>query len=144
MELVLLGLGRPGHPGQLVIHAEVVLDGDGGERLRLSLHLHALLGLHRLVQPVAPPTAWHLTARELVDDNDLTVLAHDVLLILLEEGVRLQELVNDVDPLILLRILGLERADTLTALLGGDALVPFDSLERFGQIRNDKGLGVVR
>ena len=47
---------------------------------------HALLCLHRLVQSVAPATARHLAARELVDDNDLSVLAHDVLLILVEEA----------------------------------------------------------
>ena len=37
VELRLLGLGRAGHAGQLVVHAEVVLDRDRRERLRLAL-----------------------------------------------------------------------------------------------------------
>ena len=47
-----LGHRRPGHPGQLVIQAEEILEGDGGQRLVLLLDLDALLGLHRLVQAV--------------------------------------------------------------------------------------------
>ena len=49
-ELRRLGLGRAGHAGQLLVHAEVVLQRDRGERLGLALDLHALLGLDRLVQ----------------------------------------------------------------------------------------------
>ena len=52
----LLELGRFGfrgarHAGQLLVHAEVVLEGDGGERLVFALDLHAFLGLHGLVRP---------------------------------------------------------------------------------------------
>ena len=49
-ELGGLGLGRTGHAGELVVHAEVVLQGDGGEGLVLGLDLHAFLGLDGLVQ----------------------------------------------------------------------------------------------
>ena len=38
-ELGGLGLGRTGHAGELVVHAEVVLQGDRGERLVLALDL---------------------------------------------------------------------------------------------------------
>ena len=57
VELLGLGYGRAGHAGQLGIHAEVVLDGDGGEGLGLLLHLDVFLGLDGLVQAlgVAPP-----------------------------------------------------------------------------------------
>ena len=41
-ELLLLGQGRAGHAGQLLVHAEVVLEGDGGQGLVLLLDLDAL------------------------------------------------------------------------------------------------------
>src|SRR6266702_1226181 len=43
-ELPGLGPGRTGHPGELLVHPEVVLDGDGGEGLVLLLDPNALLG----------------------------------------------------------------------------------------------------
>ena len=76
-ELRLFRLGRTGHAGQLVVHAEVVLDGDRRHRLRLALDANAFLGLDRLVQPLRPATARHRAAGELVDDQHLAVL-HDV------------------------------------------------------------------
>ena len=55
VELLLLGHGRAGHAGQLVVQAEVVLEGDRGQGHRLALDAQALLGLDRLVE--APPTS---------------------------------------------------------------------------------------
>ena len=95
-ELLRLGLGRAGHAGELLVHAEVVLEGDGGERLVLALDLHLLLGLDRLVQAVAPAAAGHQAAGELVDDDDLAVLDH-VVHVELEERVGAQRLVDVVE-----------------------------------------------
>ena len=53
VELLLLGHGRAGHAGQLVVQPEVVLEGDRGQRHRLALDAQALLGLDRLVQALA-------------------------------------------------------------------------------------------
>ncbi len=78
---------RAGHARQLFVHAEVVLEGDRGERLVLRLDLHALLGFERLVQPVRIAAAFHHAAGELVDDDDLVGL-DDVVLVFLEELVR--------------------------------------------------------
>ena len=103
-------------PGELLVHAEVVLDRDRRERLRLALHLHAFLRLDRLVQPVGPAAARHRAAGELVDDQDLAVL-HDVVHVLLVQRVRPQQLVDDVDPLALLRVLALDRRARLDLLL---------------------------
>ena len=77
-ELLGLGVGRAGHAGELLVLAEVVLEGDGGERLVLALDLHLFLGLDRLVQAVAPAPSGHQPAGELVDDDDLAVLHHVV------------------------------------------------------------------
>ena len=95
-ELLGLGVGRAGHAGQLLVLAEVVLEGDGRERLVLALDLHLLLGLDRLVQAVAPAPARHQPAGELVDDDDLAVL-HHVVHVALEQRVRAQRLVDVVE-----------------------------------------------
>ena len=74
VELRRLGVGGAGHAGQLLVHAEVVLEADRRQRLVLFLDLDAFLGLDRLVQAVGPAAARHLAAGELVDDDDLAVL----------------------------------------------------------------------
>ncbi len=96
VELVRFGVRRAGHAAQLRVLAEVVLEGDGGERLVLPLDLDLLLRLHRLVETVAPAPARHQAARELVHDHDAAVLDH-VVDVELEDGVRLQGLVDVVE-----------------------------------------------
>src|SRR6266571_1313905 len=73
LELHQLGLGRPGHAGELVVHPEVVLDGDGGEGLVLLLDPDALLGLDGLVEALGVPAALQDPTGELVDDLHLAV-----------------------------------------------------------------------
>ena len=144
VELGLLGLRGTRHAGELVVHAEVVLDGDRGERLRLAMDLDSLLRFHRLMKPVAPPPPRHLTTRELVDDDDLAALADDVLLIPVEERVRLQELVDDVDLLALGRILRLELPHPLPLLLDRERLAVLDYAHLGGEIGHRKRLGIIR
>ena len=115
VELGFLGLGRPRHPGQLLVHPEVVLAGDRREGLGLFAHHHVFLRFHRLVQAVRPAPAGHEAAGELVHDEDLPLL-HDVVHVLLVEHVRLEQLVDDVEDLILLRVLELRRAAPLDLL----------------------------
>ena len=97
-ELLLLGLRGTGHPGELLVEAEVVLERDRRERDVLLLDRHALLGLDRLVEALRPAAAFHDPARELVDDLDLAVL-DDVVDVALEERLRLQRLVQVVHEL---------------------------------------------
>src|SRR2546429_188211 len=73
-ELLLLRLGRTGHSGQLLVHAEVVLERDRREGDVLLLDADVLLRLDRLVQALRPAPPLHDPAGELVDDLDLTVL----------------------------------------------------------------------
>ena len=75
VELVRLGERGAGHAGQLLVHAEVVLDRHGGDGDVLLLDPHALLGLDGLVQALRPAPALHDPAGELVDDLDLAVHA---------------------------------------------------------------------
>jgi len=93
VELLRLRLGRTGHAGELVVHAEVVLEGDRGEGARLVLDLHPLLGLDRLVQTLAPAPARHEAPGELVDDHDLAVL-DDVVAVPLVERLGLERLIE--------------------------------------------------
>ena len=79
-EFVGLGRGRAGHAGELVVEAEIVLEGDRGERHVLGLDLHALLGFERLMQAFRIAAARHHAAGEFVDDDDFA-LADDVVLV---------------------------------------------------------------
>ncbi len=81
VELLRLGDGGPGHPGQHLEGAKVILKGDRGERSLLLLDLDALLGLDRLVQAVRPPPSGHGAPGEFVNDHHFAV-THDVLTIL--------------------------------------------------------------
>jgi hypothetical protein len=83
-ELSRFRVGRAGHAGQLLVHTEVVLEGDGGQGLVLVGDLDAFFGFHGLVQPVAPPAARHQPAGKLIDDDDFAVLDHIVDIALVE------------------------------------------------------------
>ena len=78
-----------------------------------------LLGLERLVQPFRIAPARHHAAGELVDDDDLAV-AHDVVLVALEQLVRAQRLVDvmhDRDVLDVVERLALELVGRAQPLL---------------------------
>ena len=97
-ELGGLGLGGTGHARAraLGVEAEVVLEGDGGQGLVLGLDLHALLGLDGLVHALVVAAAGQDTAGVLVDDEDLAV-AHDVVLVPVEELLGLDGVVKEAD-----------------------------------------------
>jgi hypothetical protein len=97
-KLLRLGFGGAGHAGQFVVEPEVILNGDGGERLGLAFDLDAFLGLDGLVQAIAPAAAGHEAAGVFVDDDDLVVL-DDVLDVLLVEAIGLEQLGDAVDLL---------------------------------------------
>ena len=75
-------------PLELLVQAEVVLEGDRGKRLIFLADADAFLGLDGLVQTVRPAAAGHEAAGERVDDDDLAVL-HHVVDVALVEGVGL-------------------------------------------------------
>src|SRR5438552_13167336 len=92
-ELLGLGRRRTGHPRELRVHAEVVLDRDRREGPGLALDLETFLRLAGLVEPIAPAAAGHEPAGELVDDDHLAVL-DDVLLVLPVESARSHRVVE--------------------------------------------------
>ncbi len=123
VELGGLGVGRSRHAGELLVHPEVVLEGDRREGLVLRFDLHAFLRLDGLVQAVRPAAARHEPARELVDDDDLAVLDH-VVDVRLVEPVRANALGDRVKNLHVVRVVEILHAEELLrvrdALLGED------------------------
>ena len=95
-EFLRLGGGGAGHARELVIQAEVVLDGDRRQRLVLGLDGGAFLGLDGLVEALRQPPSMHHAAGELVDQHHLAV-ADDVVLVPLVEDVGAQRLIDVMD-----------------------------------------------
>ena len=102
-ELSCLGLRRSRHARQLVIHAEVVLQRDGGKRLCCGFHLDVLLCLDRLMQAVRPAAALHDASRLLVHNLHLSV-HHHVVVVAVEHRVCLEQLQYGVYALRLHRV----------------------------------------
>ena len=141
-EFACFGLCCTRHTRELVVHTEVVLQGDGGEGLGGSFDMDALLSFDRLVQAIGVAATIHDTTRLLVDDHDL-VVHDDILVILLEEGIGLEELVHGVHALALDSVVGEEGFLALGELLGGETLVRQVSQEA-GDVGEDEEGGVIR
>ena len=136
------GGDRARHAGQMRPAGEEILDRDPGGMSRGHRDLDALLGLHGLMQPVAPGAALRGPAREFVDDHDLAV-ANDVLPVADE---RLSSPQRPLDRLVdrkqahrVEQFRSLERphaaaaaAEQFTGLLLDVVFVVFVALERFG------------
>ena len=115
-ELGRLGEGGAGHPGELVVEAEVVLQGDRRQGLVLLADRHALLRLDRLVQALRPAPALEDAAGELVDDHHLAV-DHRVVVVFLVERLGLQRLDQVVDEAAVLAEVEVVDADELLGFL---------------------------
>ena len=114
VELGGFGFRGSGHAGKLLVHAEIILEGDGGERLVFALDLDAFLGFHGLVQAVRPAAAGHFAAGEFVDDDDFAVF-HHVIDVALVERVRAQPLIDVVNRFHVLRVVQIAEAQQLFA-----------------------------
>ena len=140
-ELACFRFSRTGHTGQLVIHPEVVLQGDGREGLRRVLDLDVFLGFHRLVQTVAPAASLHDTARLLVHNLHLAV-HDDVVHVFLEHRVGLQELDHDVHAVALQGVIFHQRVFPLL-FLGRIGHRSFDFGDLAAHIGKHEEIGIV-
>ena len=118
VELRRLGHRRAGHAGELVVEAEVVLQGDRREGLVLLADLDALLGLDRLVQALVVAAAGEHAAGVLVDDQHLAV-HDDVLLVVAEQLLGLDRVVHERDQRGVHRVVEVVDAEVVLDL--GDA-----------------------
>ena len=128
-ELPRLRRSGTGHARELVVHAEVVLEGDRREGLVLFLDPHALFGFDGLVEALAPTAALEDAPGELVDDLHLALLHHvvDVALEQLLGPQRHLDLVDEVLVHVLVQVVDVERLlDPDDTLFGG-----YDGLLRF-------------
>ena len=117
LELGFLRLRRTGHTAQLLVHPEVVLEGNCGQRFAFPLDLHVLLGFDRLVEAFRIPPADHQAAGEFVHDDHLAVL-HHVVHVALHDEVRAQGAVHVVVQLAVLRIVDVLDAEGSLNLAG--------------------------
>ena len=78
-ELLLLRESRTGHACLFPIFIEEVLEGNVCQSFALTLYLHMLLCLNRLVQSVGITAARHNTAGKFVYNQNLIVLHHVIL-----------------------------------------------------------------
>ena len=115
VEFFRLGLRGSGHAGKLFVHAEIILERDGGESLIFTLDFHAFFCFDGLVQTVGPAPAGHLAPSEFVDDDDFAFL-DDVIDVAREERVRAQPLINVVDGFEVLRVVHIRQREQAFAL----------------------------
>ncbi len=153
-ELGGFGFSRTGHAAQLLIEAEVVLEGDGGEGLVFFADLYAFFGFDGLVQSVGPAAARHQSAGEGVDDDDFAVL-DDVVHVALVERMGLDggfDVVLEVPVFSVGDVADAEQLfDGLPALIGDadgamffvDDVIAGEILFAFSQLNAEFGLALV-
>ena len=127
LELGSLGVGCTGHARELVVHAEIILEGDRGESLVLVFDIDVFFGFDRLVETVGPATSRHQTAREFVDDHNFAVF-HDIIDVQFEQDVSAQTLVDVVEQLDVVRVVEVRDADQLFHFVDAG----FSESSRFG------------
>ncbi len=88
VEFGCFGFRSAGHSRELLVHAEIILEGDGGKGLVLALDFDVFLGFNCLMQPIGPASAGHKTTGELVNNDDFASF-HHIFDITVIESVRL-------------------------------------------------------
>ncbi len=141
-ELTSLGLGSTGHTRQLVIHAEVVLQGDGGKGLCGSLYLHVLFRFHSLMQSVAPSAAFHYTSGLFVYDFHFSV-DNDIFVVFIEHGVCFQQLLQRVHTFALYGVFCHQFVFLFYYFLFAESLLCFECRHLCCNVGQDKQFAVV-
>ena len=106
------GVGRAGHAAEFLVHPEIVLKGDRGQRLIFVGDLDAFFGFDGLMQAVAPAAPRHQATGEFIDDDDFAVL-HDIVHVPFVERIGLQRLDDVVDEIHVGRIVQVVHAEEL-------------------------------
>ncbi|OPZ70114.1 MAG: hypothetical protein BWY82_02158 [Verrucomicrobia bacterium ADurb.Bin474] len=131
------------HPRQLLIHSEIVLNGDCCVGLRLLFDRNPFLGFNSLMKTIAPTPSGHQTTRVFIHDHHLTVL-NDILDVLLIHTVSPEKLADTMDTLA-------DPAESLLCLCPGffllletQARIRIDLHKDAWQIRHHKGIRISR
>ena len=137
-----LGFRGAGHAREFLVQPEIILDGDGRQRLGFALDFNAFLGLNGLMQTVAPAAAAHEPAGVFIHNDDLVFL-DDVFHVFLVKAVGLEQLRDGVD------FLGFRFKILLQSGLGLHAFARIgfrpgiNLVQQRRQIGQDKGFGVL-
>ena len=115
-ELRGLGFCGTGHARQLVVHTEVVLQGNGGEGLVLSLDFHVFLGFDGLMQALIVATTRQDTAGVFVDDEHLAA-GHHVIAVAQEQFLGLDGVVQVADQRGVVRLVQVVDAEIILDLV---------------------------
>ena len=94
-KLTIGGKCRARHAGELLVQAEVVLQGNGRDSVRLGFDLDVFLRLDGLVEALGIAAALHDAARKSIDNLHLAPIDH-VIMVNLEEELRLERLTQSV------------------------------------------------
>ena len=94
-KLAVGGERRARHAGELLVQAEVVLQRDGCDGVRLRLDLNVFLRLDGLMETLGIAAALHDAARKAIDNFHLAPIDH-VIMVELEEELRLERLTQSV------------------------------------------------
>ena len=78
-ELFLLRLCGTGHTGFLIIFIKEVLERNICKGLALTFYLYMFLRLNGLMKSVGITTAWHDTSGKFINDKDLIIFYHIIL-----------------------------------------------------------------
>ncbi|GBD05648.1 hypothetical protein HRbin20_01237 [bacterium HR20] len=141
VELGSFGFSGAGHPRELAVEAEVVLDRDGRIRLGIPLDVDAFFCFDRLVQSVRVASAFEDAAGELINDFDFVIL-DNVLDVAFVERVRPQQLRDDVDAVAALGVEAVELVLAQLLFLGAERWVTLDRAHLGGDVGDDKHVRV--
>ena len=73
LEFLFFSFSSTGHTSQLVVHTEVVLEGDGCQGLAFTFYFYAFFSFDCLVQAFGEATTKHQTTSEFVNNNNLAI-----------------------------------------------------------------------
>ena len=137
LELARLRLRRTRHARELLVKAEVVLDRDRSESLRLLLNLNALLRLNSLMETIRPAAARKNTPRELIYDINVIIL-YNVVNILFVKAVGAEKLRHHMDAVAPLHELRLRNAAAIDALCIGQGVIAINRAHFSSEIGKNK------
>ena len=93
-----LRFGRSGHTGQFVVHPKEILQGHRRKGLGGRFNLHIFFGFDGLMQSIGIATAVQNTSCLFIHNFDL-VLVNNVFNIPFKEAIRLEQLIDGMNPL---------------------------------------------
>ena len=92
------------HAGQLVIHSEIILEGNGSQSLAFSLNFQPFLGFDGLMKSVGIAAAIHETTGKFINNDHFTVFNY-IVLIPLHHGLSTEGLNEKMVQLQIFRII---------------------------------------